>query len=143
MIRPATLADLDMLIRVSTKACELYPKLVPDIKKIRAVLIEAISSPANFAYVSDDEGEITGVLIGLTGKNLWAQRQNCFIPMWLSSKPGEGVMLLRRFKQWLITRRGIRVAGFSPDISEIDPRTWELVELLGFKRYGGAYLLYN
>lgn len=143
MIRPAALMDLDSLIAIATKSCELYPELIADKGKIRKILIEAISSAANFAWVGDDKGTITSVLIGLTGSNMWAQRSHCFIPLWLSSKPGEGAALLRRFKKWLINRHSIRVAGFAPDNNSIDDRVWMLVERMGFERHGGAYLLYN
>lgn len=141
-IRPATLADTMSIIAFVTEAAKVYPKLRVDHDKVRKLVIEAISSPAHFCWVSVRLGSVQGLLAGLTGENLWAQRRCCSIPIWASNVTGDGVALLREFRNWLKSRRGIKVAGFAPDI-DLDARVWKLAERLGFKQHGGAYLLYN
>lgn len=141
IIRAATLADKEGIIELAREEMERYP-LRPDKDKINEMLTEAISSAKHFAMVIDVGGHVQGVLIGLTGDNLWAQRQNCNIVIWVSRVPGYGGILLRKFKEWVQPRRAIKVSGMCPDL-EVDPRALKLAEHLGFERHGGAYLLYN
>lgn len=141
MLRSATLSDREAIIGLAKVQMERYP-LRPDHSKIKELATEAISSPRHFAWVVDVGGQIQGVLIGLTGDNLWAQRQNCNIALWVSDVPGQGAKLLRKFRDWVLSRRAIKVAGMCPDL-ELDSRILKLVERAGFSRQGGAYLLYN
>ncbi len=142
IIRPATLADLGALVSVAVQQTARYPNMKPDRDKIRALATDAISSAQHFAVVAEQDGGLQGALIALTSDNAWAQRKNSHLMLWLSNVPPAGAMMLRRFRDWVRSRRAIKVAGFSPDI-ELDPRTLRLAELIGFKRHGGAYLLYN
>lgn len=148
MIRPATLSDIDAILRITRReAVVKYPRLKFDETKVRKVLIEVISSARHFCWVSCTETNranwATGAIVGATSENMWAQRQSCHIPMWITDVPGDGVKLLRELKKWITSRRAVKVAGFAPDTDDIDPRVWKLASMLGFKRYGGAYLLYN
>jgi len=141
-IRPAALADANSIIAFVTEGAKAYPELRADHDKVRKLVTEAISSAAHFCWVSVRDGKVQGLLAGLTGENLWAQRRCCSVPIWISNVPGDGVALLREFRNWFKGRRGIKVAGFAPDI-EVDARVWQLAERVGFKRHGGAFLLYN
>jgi len=106
------------------------------------LLTEAISSANHFAYVAVNEhNDVKGVLVAMTGDNLWARKKNCNILAWISRIPGEGAALLRKFRDWVRQRPVIRVAGVSPDIDDIDYRAWQLAERIGFERHGGAYLM--
>lgn len=141
MIRPANPSDKDGIISLARKQMERYP-LRPDKDKINELVGLAISSARDFVWVVDVGGEVKGALIAFTADNLWAQRQNCNIVMWVSEVPGYGEKLLRKFKEWVTPRRAIKVSGMSPDL-EVDPRALKLAERIGFKRHGGAYLLYS
>lgn len=144
MIRPATLADLESIFGIAVFECRGYEGLLPDSEKIRKGIIQSISSARHFAWVSvDSQDRPCGVLIGLTSENLWAQRKNCIVALWSSAIEGEGAALLRKFKEWVQSRRIIRVAGLVPDSDHIDQRAYKLAERIGFKRCGGTYLLYN
>lgn len=144
MIRPATLADVEAIWRISLFETRKYRKLKPDADKIRKGIIQSISSARHFAWVSVDvHNDVQGVLIGLTSSNLWAQRKNCIVALWSSYIVGDGAMLLRELKRWVQSRRVIRVAGLVPDSEHIDRRVYNLAERIGFERCGGAYLLYN
>ncbi len=126
------------------ESCKLYPRLKFDRDKVVKVATEVISSARHFCWVSVSEhGHVKGAIVGATSENMWAQRQSCHIPLWVSDIPGEGVKLLRELKNWITSRRAVKVAGFAPDTDDIDPRVWKLASMLGFKRYGGAYLFYN
>jgi hypothetical protein len=145
MIRPATLMDIEAILYIAQREAQVkYPQLKHDMRKMHKVLVEVISSARNFCWVSvSEDGHIKGAIVAATSENMWAQRQSCHIPMWVSSIPGDGVKLLRELKNWITSRRAVKVAGFAPDTDDIDPRVWKLASMLGFKRYGGAYLLYN
>ncbi len=143
MIRPATLADVDAIYDIAMDEARMYHGLRPDPVKIRKGITQAISSAKHFAWVSVGVVRVEGALIGLTSHNLWAERQNCLVALWRSRIAGDGVRLLRAFKTWVQSRRAIRVAGFVSDSEHIDRRAFQLAERMGFRRCGGAYLLYN
>lgn len=144
MIRPATLSDIYAIEGIAASEALKYPELKIDSKKVRHLITTAISSAKHFCWVSvDDNDEVYGALAGISSENLWAQRQNCIVALWYSAIHGDGVRLMKEFLKWVDTRRIIRVAGIVPDNNEIDPRVWQLAERLGFRKHGGAYLLYN
>ena len=144
MIRPATLMDVDAIYAIAVRETHRYSRMKPSAEKIRKAIIHVISSAKHFCWVSADEQErVSGVIIGLVNENLWAQRQSCNILLWAAEIAGDGVRLLKIIKTWVTSRRAIKVIGFAPDTDDVDPRTWDLVQRMGFKRYGGAYLLYN
>ncbi len=143
IIRPASLADVDQLVDMALIWSNDYPHLKPDKDKIRRLVINAISSAKHYAsVVVCDDGKLAGALVAFTVDNAWAQRQHAFIMFWVSYARGKGALMLRQFRDWVLSRRAIKVAGFAPDI-DVDPRVWQLAERIGFKRHGGAYLLYN
>lgn len=141
IIRPATLADRSAIFAIARAQSGRYPHLRMDVEKVHESLKEVITGK-HFAYVAEDEGVVRGVLLGLVSDNLWAQRQNCNIVLWVSDIPGAGAKLLRRFRDWVKSTRFIKVAGMSPDL-EVDRRALSLARRIGFERSGGAYLLYN
>ena len=144
MIRPATLADMDSLFGIAVYEVRKYERLRLDVEKIKRGLRHVISSAKHFCWVCvDSQDRPNGVIVGIVNDNLWAQRQSCNIVLWVSDIPGDGVKLLRQLRDWIRSRRAIKVVGFAPDTDDIDPRVWQLAEMMGFKRYGGAYLLYN
>lgn len=144
MIRPATLADIDWMISLALREVKRYPRLRPDAQKMRKSLIQIVSAAKHFCWVSEDDDKcVTGALVAITNENLWAQRQSSNILMWVADVRGDGIKLLREFRDWIRSRRAVKVAGFAPDNDDIDPRVWKLAEMMGFKRCGGAYLLYN
>lgn len=144
IIRPATLSDLNRIIDIATEATLMYPRMRMDKAKIKALGVDAISAARHYALVTerDEGGYIDGVLIAFVTENAWAQRQNAQVMLWVSRSPGSGAAMLRKFRDWVKSRRAIKVAGFAPDL-DLDPRVLELAERIGFKRHGGAYLLYN
>lgn len=143
IIRPATLADLNRIVDIAMEASLMYPRMRADKAKIKALGVDAISAARHYALVTErDDGYIDGVLIAFTTDNAWAQRQNAQVMLWVSRFPGSGAAMLRKFRDWVLSRRAIRVAGFAPDV-DLDPRVLALAERIGFKRHGGAYLLYN
>lgn len=142
MIRPANLSDMDALLDIAVKQTENYPMLKPDLDKIKSNIKLAISSPKHIVLVFDNQGEVTGTIAGITNDNMWAQRQNCHIVLWYAKQPGTGRALLVYLREWVKTRRVIKVAGMMPDF-DLDSRVLKIAERAGFKRHGGAFLWYR
>lgn len=143
MIRPATLADLNAINEIALIEAAKYHRLLPDRQKIRKAITMAISSAKHFCWVSEEDGRVNGALVALSSSNLWAQRDNCIVALWKAHVVGDGRRMMKEFLKWVDTRRIIRVAGIVPDNDHTDPLVWKLMERLGFRRYGGAYLIYN
>lgn len=143
MIRPATLADLNAINEIALIEAAKYNRLLADRKKIRAGITAAISSAKHFCWVSEEDGRVNGALVALSSSNLWAQRDNCIVALWKACVVGDGRKMMKEFLKWVDTRRIIRVAGIVPDNNHVDPLVWSLAERLGFRKCGGAYLIYN
>lgn len=142
VLRGATLTDRSAIFRLASQQAKRYPYLKPDTEKMKELITDSISSAKHFCMVAEAEGGIKAVLIGLSGDNMWAQRQFCAIVMWVSTVPGAGAALLRRFKRWVQDRPVIRVAGMAVD-TDVDSRTLTLMDHIGFRRHGGAQLFYR
>lgn len=143
IIRPATLQDVTAIFQIAEEQAKRYPLLKPDHEKIKTQIRLAISSPQHFCHVVIGAPQrICGALVAMSGNNMWAQRQFAAVNLWVSSIPGGGAALLRRFRNWVLSRPVIRVAGLMPDL-DVDPRTWDLAQRIGFKKHGGGYLLYT
>jgi hypothetical protein len=143
MIRPATLSDLNAINEIALIEASKYDRLLADRKKIRAGITSAISSAKHFCWVSEEDGRVNGALVAVSSKNMWAQRDNCIVALWKACVVGDGRKMMKEFLKWIDARRIIRVAGVVPDSNHVDPLVWSLVERLGFRKCGGAYLLYN
>jgi hypothetical protein len=143
MIRRAAPADRAAILAAATALAKAhYPQMKQDFPKMAGVISEAVSSAQHFCWVCEEEGRVRAVLLALTSPNIWAEKRCCTALLWVSDVPGVGMELLREFARWVRGRKGIKVAGFSPDV-DVDPRTWALVERVGFRKSGGSYLLYN
>jgi len=119
-----------------------YPGLRPDKNKIKTIVAKSITSPACYTMALEAEGKLRGCLIAIVQPHTWAERQVAHIVLWVSEVPSGGVRLLRDFVLWLAPRRGIRLAGYTPDF-EWDPRIGKLLIRAGFTRHGGSFLFYN
>ena len=62
--------------------------------------------------------------------------------LWYSNVRGAGATLLRRFRSWVKTRRGIKVSGAAFE-SDVDERVIRVMERLGFRKRGGCFLHYR
>lgn len=144
MIRKAKQSDSHDIFEMSRRLCkESYPQLAVDVARLSGVLKVALLDDKHFAWVSVNEtGEIRGALIALTEDNLWAQRKRSNVVVWTSSVPGDGVALLRAFRNWVKEGRSIKLAGLYIDV-DVDPRTLILADRVGFKKHGSAQILFN
>lgn len=142
MIRPARKEDTAKLLPICKRLTLLRPELRPDIEKIHGVLKTVIGDSRHFAWVSEDRHGVSGLLLGVTNDNLWAQRRNNAIVAWSAEIPGDGVAMLRHYRDWIKSSRSIKMAGIVDDFG-VDPRALKIAQRAGFEKHGGCYLLYN
>jgi len=140
--RSATMKDKPAILRLAKEQTTRYPRLRSDVEKINGAVAEVIADSRHFTQVVEVDGQVEGVLVGITADALWSQRKNCMIALWVSKVPGGGVQLLRGFRDWVKSGRSIKFAGMAPDL-DLDPRTYWILKRIGFERHGGTFLLYN
>jgi len=142
IIRPGELSDKREILAIAREQAARLPKLKVDLEKMNEVIVGVIRDNKHFAYVAENQGVIVGVLGAITSPNLWAQRNSSNVVLWVSKEAPAGVRLLRTYRNWITAKRAVKIAGISPNI-DLDARTLRLMELNGFERNGGSYLLYN
>ena len=111
MIRIATPDDIDSLVKFGVQALDehAYKGLVLSKARIREVAIECVSSPSHFCWVSTERGVIVAALSALVSEQMFHDRKQANVIQFYSTKPGEGVKLLRHFLHWARGRRAIKV----------------------------------
>ena len=135
MIRPARLNDIDSMLEIALLTARCYP-LRPDKLKIRQLLIESISSAANFSYISeDDSGVIKGALVAFSSPGLWFERKHLSVELFYTTIRGDGIAMLRRLMEW--KGRGIKVSTVS---FTVDERLGKLFARFGFRSSGQQYI---
>ena len=142
IIRPGEMKDKREIFAIAKQQASRLPKLKADLDKINDVIVTVLNDPKHFGYVAEKQGVIVGVLGAITSPNLWAQRNSSQVVLWASLEAPAGVYLLRTYRKWIKSKRAVKIAGISPNI-DLDARTLRLMELNGFERNGGSYLLYN
>jgi hypothetical protein len=139
VIRPAKISDFDSCFRIASGFFEKYPHLRPNESSIKNLFYECVSGSRNFSLVSCVDGKIVGCLFALSFDHIWAQKQASSILIWSCEISGEGVALLRMYRQWIDSRPAIRVGGLQIDI-DLAERVQHALEYCGFARKGGCFL---
>lgn len=140
--RPAKLSDCPALVELSLQQARRLPALRPDADKIKALLVDCISSANNYGWVIEHNGKVQGALMAIVQDNVWAERKCAHVLLWSSTEPGGGILLLRRFRDWVRGRRAIKMAAMSPQV-EWDARINSLLPRVGFVRHGGSFIYFQ
>jgi len=139
MIRRAIVSDFAQCNAIALRCAEAYPDLRPSAVSIRKLFDECVSGARNFAVVSECNGKIVGCLFAISYDHLWAQKQSSCVLLWRCESSGDGVKMLKQYREWVDSRAAIRRAGFQFDC-EISERVFPVLERCGFKKVGGCYL---
>lgn len=124
---------------------EFHPQLRPDTGKMLALVKEAIADPKHYCRVARVAGEPRGLLVAFTAPCLWAQRTASHIVLWRAGLAGAGAALLRDYRKWVLEQPNLRVAGWQQDCRldvDTEVRVGWLMERVGFRRHGGAHVMY-
>lgn len=139
MIRKAVVADYPECLGVASSLFHLYPQLIPNKDSIKRIFDECVSGARNCAWVSEIDGRIVGCLMAISYDHLWAQKQSSSVLIWACQESGDGIRLLKKYRDWVDSRAVIRRGGFQFDF-ECDARVYRALEACGFARRGGCFL---
>lgn len=109
MIRKAVPDDRDGIYLLAIEALEIdpYEELLISKERVRSLVVELISSPASFMWVSENDGKVTGVLAAFVSPMLFYERNTAQIVMWYD-KGGDGMRLMSQFIKWADSRKAIK-----------------------------------
>lgn len=135
MIRQANIDDLSSIVELGIEALKLSDDgdLIIDELKIRQTAVIGISSPANFAWVSEHDNKIIGSLIALTVPMIFHKKMQASIIQFYCKKPGDGAKLLNKVIEWYEERPILRSIIFTLE-HKCDERIIHLLNRKGFNQ---------
>lgn len=146
MIRIARPEDIDTILELGLECHEkAHTEYTVDIPDARKVIAQFVQSPAKFAMVKDDGGEVLGVLLGFLSPVWYSKaREGSDLLFYVRTDPrsvGAGTMLLKRFMRWSEERGA---AGLSMAVSFGGPTastTNKIFRKQGFTEVGGLHVI--
>ncbi len=141
VLRPATPYDLNAIVGLGLKALEAgaYPGLVISTEKVRSVALDCISSPKNFAWVAEEDGEVVAAVSAIVHDMMFHERKQASVVQFYTRKPNAGLPLIREFLKWARGRRVIKAICFTLEC-DADPRIGKMLERLGLKKELPVYM---
>lgn len=120
MIRKATPADIPALVALSIEALNIdrYDQLVISPERIRAGVEECVTDPMGFAWVSENEQGIQGGLGAIVLPLAAYERNQAQVVMWYCKIPGDGIRLLRKFREWVSRQMLVKQVMYVADPSD-------------------------
>ena len=141
-IRRLEAADAPIVrMKAEALAAGYYPEMVPSIDREHELLTELRTNTHHYARVVGKPGEPEAALVAKTGTNLWAMQKHATILLWYSERPGAGIALLRDFREWVKTQKGVILAGFMDDYG-VPVKLAGILHRESFKQRGGAYVYF-
>lgn len=111
MIRKAVPDDLRAIVRLGIESLNNNPLqgFIIDEDKVKQTAIDCISSPSNFAWVSEIGGEVVGAVGAMVFPFQFFQKKQCSIVMFYCKVSGDGGRLLKKVVNWYKSRSGLRM----------------------------------
>jgi len=134
LIRKAAPGDIPAIISVALRALGDQTPLRIDAEKIATLVTTAVSAAAHFAWVSEQDGQVSGALVGLSYDLPWAERRGVDIMLLWAEVPMDGWRMLRELKSWFLGRRALKVITVS--LKFRDERVYSLLERIGLVSRG-------
>lgn len=108
MIRRATIDDLDRLVNLARleHAASRMGKYPFDEARVRQSFTGAIGGLASSVFVSESDGQVTGLIAGMVQVNLFNRYMTAYELMWFAVD-GSGMKLLAALKEWASKMRCI------------------------------------
>lgn len=133
MIRKAIFTDIPQLIELSIEALQIdaYSELTINRTRVYECVKSVVNSAANFAWVSEKDGVITGALGAEVVPLPFYYGSQAVVYMWYCKNPGDGKKLMRQFLNWCSERQGIKQIIYSGE-RNADPRVGQMAMKLGF-----------
>lgn len=139
MIRDARAGDLVAFLDLCGRfrdRLDSYPGVEPDRQALSATFGQCLTSALGVAFVSERDGALDGVLLGVAQPLWWARAREATDLMFFCERPGDGYRMLRRFVEWARSVPNVRVVTMAQS-SGMDPeRTTEMYNRAGLGTVG-------
>lgn len=134
MIRVAGCSDVPDIVRLGIDGLNAYPVEHQriDVEKLQEVARTCVLGPNNFAWIAVHEGKTVGALCALVMPQSVYQRKCASCVQFWCPQAGEGIKLIREFRDWASEQRSIKAVMFTLEAGA-DPRIGDLLEKAGFE----------
>jgi len=141
MIRRAVPADIPAIVELAIEALRqgAYENMVINREKVEAMVRVCLTSPPNFAWIAEHDGQIGGAVGALVHECMFYDRIQATVVMFFCKIRGEGVKLLREFLRWARARPAIKLIAFSLEY-DADQRIEILLKRLGLTKALPAFI---
>jgi hypothetical protein len=135
-VRDAILRDVPEIVRLGIEALKADPApgQVIDSEKLQDVARFCVHQKNNYATVAVKHGEIVGALCAIVDDQPFYQRKVATVVQFYVDPEkgrGEGIKMIRRFRDWYKPQRKIKAAAFTLEHGA-DPRIAIMLKRLGF-----------
>lgn len=140
-IRKAVPEDLNAMVDLAYRLCDRtpYAHIARDRPSVVKTFCMAMSSQFGCAFVTEHQGSISGLLIGVAQQLWWSRARYATDLVFYSERAGDGYRLLKRFMDWAWSAPGV-VEITMGQSSGIDPkRSAALYRRAGLELVGGVY----
>ncbi len=143
MIRDAKVEDWTQLVALGETllAKTPYSGIELDRQQTLRVYGQCLSSALGFAKVAEQNGEITGLMLGLVDRLWWSKARFASDLIFYCTDGRSGVPLLRAFVSWAWTIPGVVEISCAQSSALKVGQTGKLYQRLGFKKAGGLWTL--
>ncbi len=140
-IRRAAPDDIPIIVELGLEALDInaYPHLLIDVKKVKAVALECVSSQQNYCWVAEHEGVVVASVGALVHEMTFHERKQASVVQFYTRHPDAGIRLIRHFLTWARGRAIIKMIVFTLEM-RADPRIGKLLKRLGLEQELPVYL---
>lgn len=142
MIRKAEVKDAPAIWGLVQEAhAKTYYSSIPLSEvKCKRLIAMMIGSQSQFAWVSEKNKIVQGVLLGLSDEPVWSTKKVASDAIFYvrPCAKGDGARMAKRFMMWVLDVPAIYMAGFSASTGESEEAE-RLYSGLGLTRLGGIY----
>lgn len=141
MIRQAQTEDWPALVELGERliAKTPYSSLKLDRRQALQVYGQCLSSALGFAAVSEKDGQITGLLLGLVDRLWWSRARFASDLVFYCEDGRSGLPLLRRFVAWAWTVPGVVEVTCAQSSAINVEQTAKLYSRCGFTKVGDLW----
>lgn len=142
MIRDATISDWPALYALGQRlvARTPYSHLSIDRERTLKVYGQCLSSALGFAKVSESDGQITGVLLGIADRLWWSKARYASDLVFYCEDGRSGLPLMRAFVEWAWSIPGVVEITMGRSSGIDVHKTDALYRRCGFEKVGSLWM---
>ena len=144
MIRKALMTDLAAIFelgkRIHEKSDDRDIKLDEVVTKTRVAGL--IGSTSGYVIVDEVEGEITGVLIGMSDELFFSRHRYAIPLIAYAERRGAFVWMVKRFVKWALEARHVKQIILDTSFGgELGMKTESIYNRLGYPKVGSTFIV--